>query len=104
MLILINAAASPAARPGTAVSRRYRDTMDQPGGPNMPPSGQTPPPPPPAAPPPPPQNWQSTPQPPGPPPMGGGQPGGAPSWSGNITASNTITGPAGLALASLPDR
>jgi len=71
-----------------------------PGGQQMPPAPQAPPPPPP-----PPQGWQSTPQPPGPPPMGGGQPGsGMPSWSNNITARGTITGPAGLALADLPDR
>lgn len=66
------------------------------------PSGQQPVPPPP----PPAQGWQSTPQPPGPPPMGGGQPAGSgmPTWSSNITARGTITGPAGVALADMPDR
>src|SRR3954463_8165900 len=76
--------------------------MDQPGGPNMPPGQQTPPP---AAPPPPPQQgWQSTPQQPGPPPMAGGQPGGAPAWTSNLTARNTMAGPGGIALADGPSR
>jgi uncharacterized RDD family membrane protein YckC len=76
-------------------------TMDQSGGsaPPPPPSQQPPPPPPPQ------QGWQSTPQPPGPPPAMGGQPaGGAPAWSANLTARGTIAGPAGVALADLPDR
>jgi uncharacterized RDD family membrane protein YckC len=35
----------------------------------------------------------------------GGQPGGGmPSWTNNITARGTIAGPAGVALADLPDR
>jgi uncharacterized RDD family membrane protein YckC len=50
----------------------------------------------------PPQDWQSQPQQPAP----TGQPAGsgAPSWTSNITASGTIPGPAGLALADLPNR
>src|SRR4051794_13112026 len=77
--------------------------MDQPGGPNMPPGQQTPPP---AAPPPPPQQgWQTTPQQPGPPPMGGGQPNsGMPSWTSNLTARGTMSGPGGVALADAPSR
>jgi uncharacterized RDD family membrane protein YckC len=75
-------------------------TMDQPGGGSTPPSGQqTPPPPPPQ------QGWQSTPTPPGAPPPMGGQPGGGmPSWTSNITARGTMGGPAGVALADVPDR
>lgn len=75
-------------------------TMDQSGG------GQTPPPAqPPAAPPPPPSaGWQSTPTPPGAPPPAGGQPSGMPSWTNNLTARGTMSGPAGVALADLPDR
>jgi uncharacterized RDD family membrane protein YckC len=81
--------------------------MDQSGQGGPPPSGGQPPQ----------QGWQSTPQQPGPPPppppaAGGpppmGQPGGMgsgmPSWTNNITARGTISGPAGLALADLPDR
>src|SRR4051812_18029388 len=66
------------------------------------PGGQ--PPAPQAPPPPPQQNWQSTPQPPGPPPMGGGQPGGAPAWTSNLTARGTMAGPGGVALADAPSR
>lgn len=74
-------------------------SMDQSGGGSTPPSGQTPPPPPPQ------QGWQSTPQPPAPPPATGGQPaGGMPPWSSNLTARGTIAGPAGVALADLPER
>lgn len=81
--------------------------MDQSGQGGPPPSGQETPPQ---------QGWQSTPQQPGPPPpppqAGGpppmGQPGGMgsgmPSWTNNITARGTISGPAGVALADLPDR
>ena len=57
--------------------------------------------------PPPQQNWQSTPQPPEPAPAGGGMPAGGsgmPSWTANITAQGTISGPAGLALADIPNR
>jgi uncharacterized RDD family membrane protein YckC len=36
--------------------------------------------------------------------MGGQPAGGMPSWSSNITARGTIAGPAGIALADLPDR
>lgn len=77
-----------------------RVSMDQSGGGSMPPSGQqTPPPPPPQ------QGWQSTPQPPGPPPPAGGQPGGGmPSWTNNLTARGTMAGPAGVALADVPER
>jgi len=66
------------------------------------PGGQQPPAPP-TPPPPSGQGWQSTPQPPGPPPMGG-QPSGMPSWTNNLTARGTKAGPAGVALADLPDR
>src|SRR6187551_3766348 len=89
---------------GRCIQRRGINTMDQPGGSNMPPAQQ---PPPPAAPPPPPpqQGWQSTPQQPGPPPMGGGQPSsGMPSWTSNLTAQGTIAGPGGVALADAPQR
>ena len=81
--------------------------MDQSGQGGPPPSGQQPPQ----------QGWQSTPQQPGPPPppppppVGGppaGQPGGMgsgmPSWTNNITARGTMAGPAGIALADVPDR
>jgi len=70
-------------------------SMDQSGGGSTPPSGQTPPPP---------QGWQSTPQPPGAPPPAGGQAGGMPSWSSNLTARGSISGPAGVALADVPER
>jgi uncharacterized RDD family membrane protein YckC len=66
-----------------------------------------PPPQPPASPPPPPQQgWQSQPQAPGAPPPAGGQPpsSGMPAWTSNITASGTIAGPAGTALADIPNR
>ena len=69
-----------------------------PGG-QQPPAPQTPPPPPP-----PPAGWQSTPQPPGPPPAGGGQPGGAPAWTNNLTARGTMAGPGGVALSDAPSR
>ena len=76
--------------------------MNDPNAPGGQPAPQTPPPPPP--PPAGSPGWQSTPQPPGPPPMGG-QPGsGMPSWTNNITARGTKTGPAGVALADIPDR
>jgi uncharacterized RDD family membrane protein YckC len=69
--------------------------MDQPGsGDPTPPQS-----------PPPQQSWQSTPQPPAPPPPAGGQPGsGMPSWTSNLTARGTVSGPAGVALADVPDR
>jgi uncharacterized RDD family membrane protein YckC len=72
-----------------------------PGG-QQPPAPQSPPPPPP----PPAQNWQSTPQPPGPPPAGGGQPmgSGMPSWTNNLTARGTMSGPGGVALSDAPSR
>jgi uncharacterized RDD family membrane protein YckC len=56
--------------------------------------------------PPPQQDWQSRPQPPAPAPSGGGQPmgSGMPSWTSNITARGTVSGPAGVAVADLPDR
>lgn len=78
--------------------------MDQPGS-----GGQTPPPAEPAPPaqpaaPPPPQGWQSAPQAPGAPPPAGGQPGGMPAWTSNLTAQNTIAGPGGVALADAPAR
>lgn len=73
-------------------------SMDQSGGGSTPPLGQPTPPPPPE------QGWQSTPQPPGAPPPAGGQPSGMPSWSSNITARGSIAGPAGVALADLPER
>ncbi len=64
--------------------------MDQPGQGGQPPSG-------------PPQGWQSSPQPaappPAPPPAGG-----MPSWTNNLTARGTMAGPAGVALADIPDR
>ena len=69
-------------------------TMDQPDS-----GGQTPP-----QSPPPQQSWQSTPQPPASPPPAGGQPGGAPSWTSNLTAQGTIPGPGGVALADTPNR
>ncbi len=75
----------------------------QPAAAPPPPESQTaaaPPPPPP----PPQQNWQSTPQPPAAPPPAGGQPGGMPAWTSNITAGNTIPGPGGVALATMTDR
>lgn len=34
----------------------------------------------------------------------GGQPGGAPSWTSNLTAQGTIPGPGGVALADTPNR
>ena len=72
--------------------------MDQSGG-GTPPSGQQTPPPPPQ------QGWQSTPPPVGGPPPQGGQPGGGmPSWTSNITARGSMAGPAGLALADIPER
>ena len=89
---------------------------DQPGGGTPPPPGQPPQAPQPQAPQapppqaptpaqaPPPQNWQSTPQQPGPPPAAGGQPSGAPAWTNNITARETMAGPGGVALASMPER
>lgn len=61
-------------------------------------------PPPPPPPPPPQQGWQSTPQPPASPPPAGGQPGGTPQWTSNITARGTISGPGGVALADVPER
>ncbi len=69
-------------------------TMDQSGGGAPPPSGQQPPQ----------QGWQSTPQPPGPPPPTGGQPAGSPQWTSNLTARGSISGPAGVALADIPER
>lgn len=68
-------------------------------------SNQAPPPPEQPAPPPQ-QGWQSQAQQPGPPPAAGGQPAGSgmPSWTSNITAQGTISGPGGLALADLPNR
>jgi uncharacterized RDD family membrane protein YckC len=84
--------------------------------PTTPPPSMTPPgPPPPPMTPPPGQSWQSQPppqqgwqgQPQGwqgqqPPP--GGATGGMPSWTSNLTAQGTIQGPAGLALADVPNR
>lgn len=58
----------------------------------------------PPPPPPPQQGWQSTPQPPAAPPPAGGQPAGAPQWTSNLTARGTISGPAGVALADVPER
>ena len=55
-------------------------------------------------PPPPQQGWQSTPQPPASPPPAGGQAAGMPSWTNNLTARGTKAGPAGVALADVPDR
>lgn len=73
--------------------------------PNAPGGQQPPAPQSPTPPPPPPAGWQSTPQPPGPPPAGGGQPGsGMPSWTSNLTAQGTISGPGGVALADAPQR
>ena len=60
--------------------------MDQSGQGGQPPSG-------------PPQGWQSSPQQPAPPPGGG-----MPSWTNNLTARGTMSGPAGVALADVPDR
>ncbi len=79
-------------------------TMDQPGGGSTPPSGQQPAPAQQQPPPPSQQGWQSTPQPPGPPPPMGGQPGGSPQWTANLTARGSISGPAGVALADVPER
>ena len=59
---------------------------DQSGQGGQPPSG-------------PPQGWQSSPQPPAPPPGGG-----MPSWTNNLMARGTMSGPAGVALADIPDR
>lgn len=73
-------------------------SMDQSGGGATPPPGQQPPAPPPQ------QGWQSTPQPAGPPPPMGGAPSGMPSWTNNITARGSISGPAGVALADIPER
>lgn len=55
---------------------------------------------------PPQQDWQSQPQQPAAPPPAAGQPAGSgmPSWTANITASGTVAGPGGLALADLPNR
>lgn len=64
--------------------------MDQPGQGGQPPSG-------------PPQGWQSSPQ-PGAPPPAPPPAGGMPSWTNNITARGTMAGPAGVALADIPDR
>jgi len=36
--------------------------------------------------------------------MAGGQPGGAPAWTSNLTARNTMAGPGGIALADGPSR
>lgn len=65
--------------------------------PNAPPPSDTPPQTPPQ------QNWQSTPQQPAPPPPGPSG-SGTPSWTSNITASGTIPGPGGVALADTPNR
>ena len=77
----------------------------EPRDPNAPPPAEAPPPTEPA-PPPPQQSWQSQPQQPAPPPPAGGQPpsSGMPSWTSNITTSGTIAGPAGTALADIPNR
>ena len=72
--------------------------MNDPNAPGQPPAPQAPPPPPPQ------QGWQSTPQPPGPPPAGGGQPGGMPSWTNNLTDRGTMAGPGGIVLADGPSR
>lgn len=88
---------SPIAdRPEGAGIGGERVSMDQSGGGSPPPSGQTPPPPQ--------QGWQSTPQPPGPPPPTGGQPAGSSQWTQNLTARGTMVGPAGVALADIPER
>ncbi len=69
----------------------------QPGGPPPPPPASSPPP---SAPPP---DWQSTPQQPSsPPPAGGGA--GMPSWTGNITSTAPVAGPAGYYYADVPNR
>ncbi|HUG47405.1 MAG TPA: RDD family protein [Candidatus Limnocylindria bacterium] len=103
------------------MTQEPRDPNAPPEAPPQQPSAAPPPPPaaapapqqswqsqaqPPAAAPPPQQSWQSQPQQPGAPPAGGGMPpgGGMPSWTSNITASGTIAGPGGLALADLPNR
>jgi uncharacterized RDD family membrane protein YckC len=67
----------------------------EPRDPNAPAPEEVPPPPPPPQ-----QNWQSQPQQPGAAPAGSGMP----SWTSNITASGTIAGPGGLALADIPNR
>ncbi len=67
----------------------------QPGGP--------PPPPPASPPPPPPSDWQSTPQQPSSPPPAGGS-SGLPSWTGNITSTAPVAGPAGYYYADVPNR
>lgn len=36
--------------------------------------------------------------------MGGGQPGGMPGWTSNLTARGTMAGPGGVALADAPSR
>ncbi|MDP8903828.1 MAG: RDD family protein [Chloroflexota bacterium] len=64
-----------------------------------PPQGSAGPPPPPPA-----QGWQSRPQQPGPPPPTAGQPAGGSAWTSNLTASGTIPGPGGIALADVPSR
>jgi len=70
-----------------------------PNAPPPPSAPASPPPPPPA------QGWQSQPQQPGAPPPAGGMSGsGMPSWTSNITTSGTIAGPAGTALADIPNR
>jgi uncharacterized RDD family membrane protein YckC len=60
------------------------------------------PPPPPASPPPPPSDWQSTPQQPSSTPSSGS--GGTPSWTGNITSTAPVAGPAGYYYADVPNR
>lgn len=67
-------------------------------------SGQpgAPPPPPPASPPPPPSDWQSTPQQPSSTPSSGS--GGTPSWTGNLTSTAPVAGPAGYYYADVPNR
>jgi len=73
--------------------------MENQGGASTPPAQQPPDQPPQ-------QDWQSQPTPPSAPPPGGGQPpsSGMPSWTSNITAQGTISGPGGVALADIPNR
>lgn len=76
--------------------------MTQPGQPGAPPPGGQPPAPPPQAPPP---TWQSTPQPPTPPPAGTPPPQmNMPAWTGNLTSTVPVAGPAGYFYADVPNR
>lgn len=79
--------------------------MTQSGQPGAPPPGGQPPAPPPQAPPPPPPTWQSTPQPPAaPPPAAPSMQSQMPAWTGNLTSTVPVAGPAGYFYADVPNR